>query len=148
MISIERAYELRSIIEKASQSLDDNTALTSVELFAKWRDLVDHSVEVDKGYKFRYGKDLYRTEQPKYTFTESHVPGAPGLESIFSKVDKSHAGTLEDPIPYDGNMEVYEGFYYSQDNFVHLCNRSSGQPLYHALSALVGVYFEAGIPIT
>lgn len=142
MTYTERALQLRPVIEQASQSLKDSLALTAVELFPKWKDLVEKGVEVENGFRFQHDNKLYRTEQPKYTFVDTYVPGAVGTESLFSKVDESHAGTLEDPIPYETNMEIYEGLYYSQNGVIYLCIRSSGQPLQHDLSALVGNYVE------
>ena len=40
-------------------------------------------------------------------------------------------------------MELTEGLYYTQDGVTYLCNRGTGQPVYHPLSALVGLYVEA-----
>lgn len=142
MTYTERALQLRPVIEKASQSLEDVVALTAVELFPKWKELVENSVKVEKGFRFQYENKLYRTEQPEYTFVEHYVPGAEGSESLFSKVDETHAGTLEDPIPYETNMEIYNGLYYSQKGVIYLCIRDSGQPLQHDLSSLVGLYVE------
>lgn len=141
MTYTERALQLRPVIEKASQSLDDAVALTAVELFPKWKELVEKGAEVERGFRFQYDNKLYRTEQEKYTFTANYVPGV-GTESLFSKVDETHKGTIEDPIPYETNMEIYEGLYYSQNGVTYLCIRNSGQPLYHDLSALVGNYVE------
>lgn len=143
MTYTERALQLRPVMEQAAQSLDDTTALTAVELFPKWNELVEKSEKVTRGFRFQYGGKLYRTEQPEYIFVEHYVPGTVGTESLFSKVDESHAGTIEDPIPYETNMEIYEGLYYSQNGVTYLCIRSSGQPLYHDLSVLVGNYVEA-----
>lgn len=142
MTYTERALQLRPVIEQASQSLDDAVALTAVELFPKWEELVEKGTEVEKGFRFQHENKLYRTEQPEYTFVEHYVPGTVGTESLFSKVDETHAGTYDDPIPYEKNMEIYEGTYYSQNGVIYLCIRSSGQPLYHDLSALVGNYVE------
>lgn len=142
MTYTERALQLRPVIEQASQSLEDAVALTAVELFPVWKELCDKSAEVEKGFRFQYGGKLYRTEQPKYTFVETSVPGSTGTESLFSKVDETHAGTIDDPIPYEQNMEIHEGLYYSQYDVVYLCIRDSGQPLYHDLSVLVGSYVE------
>lgn len=55
---------------------------------------------------------------------------------------ETHAGTREDPIPYEGNMIIFEGLCYSQNGVVYLCTRDSGTPLYHDLDALIGVYVE------
>ena len=142
MTYTERALQLRPVIEQASQSLDDAVALTAVELFPQWENLVKAGTKVEKGFRFQYDGKLYRTEQPEYTFVDTYVPGSTGTESLFSKVDETHAGTLEDPIPYEKNMEIYQGLYYSQYDVIYLCIRSSGQPLYHDLSALVGSYVE------
>lgn len=142
MRPMEKAKLLRPVLEQAMQSVDDTTALEHPEMFPKWSDLVSEGRKVTKGFRFRHGGKLWRTEQAEYTFVETYEPGAAGLESLFSKVDESHAGTIEDPIPYEQNMEVYEGLYYSQHGVTYLCIRSSGQPLYHDLSALVGNYVE------
>ena len=142
MTYTERALELRPIIEKASQSLEDSVALTAVELFPKWKDLVDKGEEVEKGFRFQHDGKLWRIEQPEYIFVEYYVPGTTGTESLFSMVDEEHKGTVEDPIPYERNMEIYEGLYYKQYDVRYLCIRSSGQPLYHDLFLLVGSYVE------
>lgn len=142
MTYTERALQLRPVIELASQSLEDAVALTAVELFPQWKELVEKKAEVEKGFRFQHDNKLYRTEQTKYTFVETYVPGTVGTESLFSKVDETHAGTIGDPIPYEKNMEIYKGLYYSQNDVVYLCIRDSGQPLYHDLSALVGSYVE------
>ena len=117
-------------------------ALTAVELFPYWKELVAASKTVEKGFRFQHGGMLWRVEQPSFTFVEHYVPGEPGMESLFSVVDEEHKGTLEDPIPYERNMEVFEGLYYTQHDVLYRCIRDSGQPLYHDLSALVGSYVE------
>ena len=142
MTYTERALQLRPVIEQASQSLEDAVALTAVELFPQWKELVKEGRKVEKGFRFQHEGKLYRTEQPTYTFVEHYVPGTAGTESLFSKVDETHKGTIDDPIPYEKNMEIYKGLYYIQYDVTYLCIRDSGQPLYHDLSALVGNYVE------
>jgi hypothetical protein len=142
MTYTERAMQLRPVMEKAAQSLEDAVAITAVELFPYWKQLVAVGKTVEKGFRFQHDGQLYRTEQPSYTFVETYVPGSAGTESLFSRVDETHAGTLDDPIPYGRNMEIYEGLYYVQNDVVYKCIRSSGAPLYHDLSALVGIYVE------
>ena len=143
MTYTERALQLRPVMEQAAQSLEDSVALTAVELFPVWKELVKEGRKVQKGFRFQHDGKLYRTEQPEYIFVEYYIPGTQGTESLFSNVDENHAGTLEDPIPYETNMEIYEGLYYTQYGITYLCIRNSGQPLQHDLSALVGLYVEA-----
>ena len=149
MTYTERALQLRPVMEQAAQSLDDATALTAVELFPKWKELCDEiqpdgkkGRKVKKGFRFQYGGKLWRTEQPEYIFVAHYVPGEQGTESLFSKVDETHAGTYDDPIPYDGNMEIFEGLYYEQNGVKYLCIRDSGIPLYNDLASLVDIYVE------
>lgn len=142
MTYTERAMQLRPVMEKAAQSLEDAVAITAVELFPYWKQLVAVGKTVEKGFRFQHEGQLYRTEQPSYTFVAHYVPGSAGTESLFSRVDETHAGTLDDPIPYERNMEIYEGLYYVQNDVVYRCIRDSGAPLYHDLSALVGIYVE------
>ena len=136
------AMAQRKIYDKAAGFLTDAEALTVKSVYWQWEDLVQAGTTVDKGYRFQYGDKLWRTEQPTYTFVAHYVPGAVGTESLFSVIDESHAGTYEDPIPYDRNMEIYAGLYYIEHGITYLCTRSSGQPLYNDLSALVGHYVE------
>lgn len=142
MTYTERALQLRPVIEQASQGLEDAVALTAVELFPKWKELVKEGRKVQKGFRFQHEGKLYRTEQPEYTFVEHYVPGTAGTESLFSKVDENHKGTIDDPIPYDGNMEIFKGLYYVQNGVLYLCTRDSGQPMYHDLNNLIGIYVE------
>jgi len=63
---------------------------------------------------------------------------------LFTEIVEDHAGTLEDPIPYpaDGNMIIYSGKYYIENDIIYLCIRDSQQPLYTALSTVVDNYVQ------
>ena len=60
----------------------------------------------------------------------------------WESIDETHTGDQYDPIPYEGNMALVSGLYYSQDGEVYLCNRDTGIAVYNALSELVGIYVE------
>lgn len=68
----------------------------------------------------------------------------PSIEtaSMWEVIDEQHEGTLEDPIPYDMNMEVFKDKYYIENDVVYKCIRDSEQPLYASCSSLLGNYFE------
>lgn len=61
---------------------------------------------------------------------------------LLNLFEVAHAGTADDPIPYEGNMALESGKYYSQDGVVYRCTRDTGNPVFHALSELVGLYVE------
>lgn len=62
--------------------------------------------------------------------------------SLWEVINVENAGTLEDPIPYDQTMTVYNGKYYLEEGIIYKCVRDSGQPLYATCASLVGNYFE------
>lgn len=134
MITLERAIELRSLIEKASASLDDETALTALELFAKWE--VGH--EYQTGDRVQYESKLYKCLQ-SHTSQADWIP----TEAVSLWVEVAEPGqgdTPDNPIPYNNNMELFEGKYYSQFDVVYICFRSTGVPVYNNLADLVGLY--------
>ena len=135
-----RAY--RTAIEAGANAVErsDLDALAVKGIYPAWKSLIGKTVD-KAGFKFTYGDKLYKTIPESHTFQSDWIPGN-GTESLYTVIDEGHAGTLDDPIPYDGNMELTEGLYYSQDGIVYLCTRSTGQPVYHALSELVGLYVE------
>lgn len=62
--------------------------------------------------------------------------------SLWEVINVENAGTLDDPIPYDQTMTVYNGKYYLEEGIIYKCVRDSGQPLYASCASLVGNYFE------
>ena len=121
-------------------TVDDNTALRMVEFYPEWKDLIGKTVD-KSGYKFQHNGKLYKTIPATHTFQSDWVPGV-GTESIYTRIDEEHVGTLADPIPYDGNMALTAGLYYIQYGEVYLCTRDTGIAVYNALSELVGLYVE------
>ena len=120
-------------------TVDDNTALRMKDFYPAFESVIGQTVK--QGFKFTHGDKLWRTEQPEMTIQEHYPPGI-GTESLYSEVCETHAGTLEDPIPYSGNMALESGKYYMQDGKVYHCTRDTGNPVYNALSELVGLYVE------
>lgn len=62
--------------------------------------------------------------------------------SLWEVINVENAGTLDDPIPYDQTMTVYNGKYYLEEGIIYKCIRDSGKPLYATCASLVGNYFE------
>lgn len=125
----------------SSITVDDDTALRMKQYYPEWEDCVTKGiVEYDKsGFKFTYGDKLFSCINPNPVFQADWVPGI-GTESMYTEICETHDGTINDPIPYSGNMILYNGKYYTQNDVVYLCTRDSVNPLYHDLSALVGLY--------
>lgn len=129
------ALNFRSHIETAVQSLPVSDALQVASLHPKWE--VGKLCEAGKRYFF--ADKLYEVlEGQTHTAQADWSPDV--ATSIFKVVNETHVGTLEDPIPYDGNMALENGKYYIQNNEIYLCNRDTVNPVYNALADLVGLY--------
>ena len=137
-MTLAKAMQYRQHIEAAVQSLPDKDALEVSILFPTWESLT--GTEVAAGTRLTYGGKLYKVLQA-HTVSAQWVPGA-GTANLYTRIDEEHEGDRYDPIPYEGNMELIAEKYYSQDGVVYRCTRDSGQPLYHKLSELVGLYVE------
>lgn len=125
-------------------TVDDQTALRMRRYYPTFSELVGQTVT--QGTKFRVDgsedADLYKTIQPELTI-QAHYPPGVGTESLYTRIDEAHDGTKYDPIPYNGNMALESGKYYTQSDMTYLCNRDTVNPVYNALSELVGIYVEA-----
>ena len=99
---------------------------------------------VKKGDKFTYDDKLWAVLQD-HTLMSQYYPSI-NTASLYVEVTPDYneqgeeMGTIENPIPYEGNMVLENGKYYSQNSVIYLCNRDSGNPVYHALKDLVGLY--------
>lgn len=132
------AAMMKMAVKQARQITDDQEALEVQVLYKQWDKQVGKQLNV--GEYVQHNQRLYRVLQ-QHVAQSTWEPGQ-GTESLFVVIDKEHAGTLEDPIPYEGNMELFNGKYYTQYEVLYLCTRDSGTPLYHDLSTLVGLYVE------
>ena len=132
---LSEATYYRGVIELAAQSLDDNTALTVVNLYPEWAENVAYAV----GHKVQRNAILWRVLQAHTSQTGWEPENAPAL---FEQINETHTGTQDDPIPYSGNMALEQGKYYTENGVTYLCIRDTGNPVYHALADLVGLYVE------
>lgn len=142
MSYLENAKALRADMDAAGALLSDAQAVHVKGLYKEWASLIGTAAA--NGQKFRHGADLYKVAGADHIFAANWEPGN-GTESLYTKIDEDHTGTLADPIPYSGNMELFEGKYYIQDGVVYHCTRSTGQAVYHALADLVGLYVEVAV---
>lgn len=118
-------------------AVDDQTALRMIAFYPEYE--VDH--EYKPGEKFIYAGKLYKVLQA-HTSQSTWVPGAAGTESLYARIDEEHDGTKYDPIPYNGNMALENGKYYTQGDVLYKCTRDTGNPVYNTLAELVGLYVE------
>ena len=119
-----------------SLTVDDHTALRMKDFYPQW----ELGAAYTQGHKVRRSGKLWRCLQ-------GHT-AAPGWEpeisaALWESINETHAGTLEDPIPYDSNLALEAGKHYIQESEIYLCTQATGGPVFHPLRELVGLYVEA-----
>lgn len=133
------ADETKKLTRKINYiGLTDNQALSVKELYPRWEDKVNSTIE--KGYITLYNDKLWRARQT-HTALEVYPPSL-DTASLYEVIVKDHEGTMEDPIPYTPPMEIFEGKYYTQFDVLYKCTRDSGTALTHDLFDLRGMYVE------
>ena len=127
----------RMLIEQQVNTLDvdHNTALRMKEFYPEWVVGVAYPVS----FKVRRGDGLWRCRQDHTSQVDWEPERA---ASLWEQICESHDGSLDDPIPYSGNMALEEGKYYHQEFVIYRCFRDTGIPVYNALGELVGLYME------
>lgn len=120
--------------------------LTHKAFAPKWGEDIKEGDTVVKGDKFTYEGKLYAVLQD-HTILPHYYPSV-NTASLYVEVTPDYTeegeeyGTLDNPIPYEGNMILENGKYYSQGGVVYFCNRDTISPVYHALADLVGQFVE------
>lgn len=134
ILAAQMSKALRMYVDKAETT--DEEALQVKLLYPQWIDHIGESVEV--GRKFLYGDKLYKVRQA-HTTQADWAPDK--TDSLYTVIDEVHAGTKDDPIPAETNMQYYKDKYYIEGGKLYLCTRDTEQPVAYLPSELVGQYF-------
>lgn len=146
---VKRLKRANELVKKNHEEINEleltaEQALELKEMFPMWDEFVDKTITT--GTRFQYDGKLWEVLQDHTVL--SHYQPSINTAALYKEVvletneEGEVNGTLENPIAYEGNMVLENGKYYSQDGVVYLCNRDSGNPVYHALSELVELYVE------
>lgn len=128
---IEHAKMVRSLLEKASQSLSDADILKAPTILPFWEDLVEAQYTVEEEqvpFKFQYNGLPYKCIKPGQNFQAQWIPGL-DTASIFTRIAQaSESGTIDNPITAARGMEYEYGKYYldPEDGKTYLCQRQGG----------------------
>lgn len=122
--------------------LSDEQAMEVPALFPTWASKMGQTVAM--GERLYYDGRLWKVLKG-HTVQADWTPTA--AASLFTEVvaqgeGEPELGTLDNPISYSGNMFLEHGKYYSQGGVTYMCIRDTGNPVYHDLSALVGLYVQ------
>ena len=103
-----------------STEIPDASALEMSTLFPAWEDVLEAGAELAKGRVISDNGRLYRVMQA-VTPQAHQPPDAEGMLAVYRPIDRGHAGTPEDPIPWVYGMDCLAGTYYSYNGAIYLC---------------------------
>lgn len=150
---VQRLKRAKELIKQNTREMNDLAlnavdALEVMDWFPTWG--VDEGFRegdtIKKNTKFQHEGKLFAVLQD-HTIMPHYYPSI-DTASLYVEVTPEYTdageemGTLENPIPYEGNIVLENGKYYSQDGVTYLCNRDTINPVYHALKDLIGLYVE------
>lgn len=143
---------IAAFIKAARDAAPDQAAANAPEFYPAFEDVV--GTYQKKGARVRYTVNnklvLYKltcedqTEAGTLILESWNPVDAP---SIWTAIDVTHAGTIDDPIPAVAGMEYVYGKYYIEGETIYICKRTGEAEggtivLQFLPSALVGQYFE------
>lgn len=120
---------LKSIYGQARIDAEANTdeqALNVKALYPEWADIKDGET-LEEGKRVNYLDVLYKVIQ---AHDKQSAWNPKDSNSLFTPINESHKGTLEDPIPWLSGMVAEFGLYYIDEDVIYLCIESSGVGLY------------------
>lgn len=129
--------KLKKLLQDKVAQQTDEEALENIELFPTWQSKI--GTQVEQGERLYFDDKLFKVLQ-------THIPQEDwrpdvALSLYVQVVAESEAGTIDNPIQYEVNMELVEGKYYAEDGVTYLCIRALAQSVWH-LADLVGNYVQ------
>lgn len=119
--------EIKFAIQCAIPLMTNDQILQCVSVLPEWKSFIGGKMEAHQ--RFQFNKEAWESRQEVSVVLEGQEPGI-STAALYQRIESSHVGTQEDPIPYSQLMTVYKDKYYIQNEMLYLCLEDSGQPLY------------------
>lgn len=101
-----------------STAIPDAYVLDMPDLFPTWAVVLADGEELPAGRILNDEGQLYRVVQA-VTPQEDMPPHDDGMLAIYRPIDREHAGTVDDPIPWVYGMDCHAGKHYSYNGKVY-----------------------------
>lgn len=111
------AYKSGSIAECMNVvPMTNKEAVERTTLFPKWEDYIGKSLS-EVGFRIQYNKKLYEILQPVPSVIANQTPDlVPANYGLVSE----HAGTIDDPIPYEHWLVIKKDKYYTENGKLYI----------------------------
>lgn len=121
----EQTLTLARSMAATATDLTDTVALSIPDLLPTWDELLEAGEPIQPGVCLMHNGQCYRQVQSSAVTPQAHQPpGGDGMLAVYRPIDREHAGTLEDPIPWVYGMDCAEGKYYSYTGSVYYAKQN------------------------
>lgn len=137
---------IASDIQNDTKVISDNMILDNAEMLSKpWEVGTPNEVGDIVWYMIGDVKQYYKVVQPTENADPNHTPNI--VSAVFVAINKTNAGTIDDPIPAVRGMGYEYGKYYldNEDGKIYICKRGEETGtivLQYLPHELIGHYFE------
>lgn len=137
---------IASDIQNDTKVISDNMILDNADMLATpWEVGTPNKVGDIVWYMIGDVKQYYKVVQPTENADPNHTPNI--VPAVFVAINKTNAGTIDDPIPAVRGMEYEYGKYYldNEDGKIYICKRGEETGtivLQYLPHELIGHYFE------
>lgn len=137
---------IASDIQNDTKVISNNMILDNADMLSKpWEVGTPNEVGDIVWYMIDDVKQYYEVVQPTENADPNHTPNI--VPAVFVAINKTNAGTIDDPIPAVRGMEYEYGKYYldNEDGKIYICKRGEETGtivLQYLPHELIGHYFE------
>lgn len=136
-MKLSEARAMRAAILEAAKHLSDAVAATAPMLFPRWK--VGEAYAC--GERLCYNGKLYKVKDGMpHTAQADWTPDV--AVSLYERINVTHTGTMDNPIPFVTNMELEQGKYYTENGIIYYCYNGSGIAVHGSLSYMAAFVKE------
>ena len=115
-----QAVTFARAMARTMTTLSDVDALTMPDILPTWQSYLDAGEQIPPGVCCIHNGQCYRQVQSAAVTPQEHQPpGSEGMLAVYRPIEREHAGTQVDPIPWVYGMDCYEGKYYSHNGSIY-----------------------------
>lgn len=119
-----QAVTFARAMARTMTTLSDADALTMPDILPTWQSYLDAGEQIPAGVCLMHNGQCYRQVQSAAVTPQEHQPpGSEGMLAVYRPIEREHAGTLADPIPWVYGMDCIEGQYYSYNGHIYLVGK-------------------------
>lgn len=115
-----QAVTFARVMARTMTTISDADALTMPDILPTWQSYLDAGEQIPAGVCVMHNGQCYRQVQSAAVTPQAHQPpGSDGMLAVYRPIEREHAGTLADPIPWVSGMDCYAGKYYSYNGHIY-----------------------------